>query len=1222
MKQKARVAPTTSPVALSSLTPDFDEDQHRTYVDHLKAALETPRIRNIALTGRYGAGKSSVLEKFQKEVGARSLFLSMSTLGPAAEGETRTSQIQKELVKQLLHHARPAALPQSRFKRIRRRNLPKAIGFSAVQVAIVLAILAVLGLVPNFSQSLEDAHWALRALASLGVWAGLTGALTWLKVAVHDRIISSISAAGTTVSLAETEDGSYFDKYLDEIIYFFETHSSLDVVVFEDLDRFNDPGIFEDLRELNTLLNNSQQMGARSIRFVYALRDSIFERLGFDSASVDGPAAAEAVRANRTKFFELVVPVVPFITHRTSRDLLDRLIKDSGAESISPELVDLTAKHLPDMRLLKNIRNEYVIFSQRLIGDQKGIEGLEPDSVFAMVAYKNVHLDDFEKLLLGQSNLDKVYRHSRDLINSAIAANRGRIRGIDDQTSYRSALAEKLSEVSETLDWRVDIFRQTHRNQPVDYYLVGDSKYDAVAPGRRDFWEDLSDPSRDLTVVLEPLPNTRAARAIIPRADLDRLFGESIGLGRWETSKVTQLTRERETLGKDIAALKVADFEQLLGAPTRSLTVAGESQPFRDLATNLLGPGLAVELMAEGYIDRNFALYASQYYGERVSTNAMNFVLQHANADEPDANYPLNNDDVVGVLLETNRSFLGETSSYNIALLDWLIEYEGLGVQPGALTVLDALVRSGVGAAEAEFLNAYLADGGHTDKVVQYISPRLPSVFALLTTRIELSAANRLALVDVALRGAEVDIDYDLDDDVVEYLRTSLTRLPVLHEPSSDAEAEAAVALLNRAGVEVEDISALDSTARRHVIEQAAYALSSTNLTAVTGSESIALDAVRAADEQVYRRCLDELPRYIEILQARQASPGPTADSRSIDDATRFADVVANLDDAEGVAADAIIKHSATGSRVDDLAAAPEFLRDPLVKHQRVAATLDNVATYINHVGEVNADLAELLKVSGISVPETGEDDPSGIADRKVSVAEKVLAASSVLDANARASLVASLYMGDYLEMTHVPAEHGPLLGLLIEGDVCPDTAQTFSHFDLADWPTLRGGILASDEFSTFLSPELVDRDCAARLLDDSAISEEVKRALLPRLQEFIHDDHGPALKAAAKTALALAYILPPDEVVRIGSHVQNPNLILKIVNAQAEHLTNDEALAVLATQGEPYDSLREAGAHLTFTRDSPHETVLDRFKSVGRITTRAYAKSMTKPARIEVIVK
>lgn len=80
--------------------------------------------------------------------------------------------------------------------------------------------------------------------------------------------------------------------------------------------------------------------------FIYAIKDSLFEQLGGDPETRDKKsdtsgngevdlaeakatsvdlALAAVERANRTKFFELVIPVVPFISHRSARDHLSPL---------------------------------------------------------------------------------------------------------------------------------------------------------------------------------------------------------------------------------------------------------------------------------------------------------------------------------------------------------------------------------------------------------------------------------------------------------------------------------------------------------------------------------------------------------------------------------------------------------------------------------------------------------------------------------------------------------------------------------------------------------------------------------------------------------------------------------------------------------------------------------------------------------------------------------
>ena len=69
--------------------------------------------------------------------------------------------------------------------------------------------------------------------------------------------------------------GKIFNKYLDEIVYFFQV-TKVKLVIIEDLDRFGTPNIFLKLRELNQLINESKIVG-RHITFIYAVKDDIFK---------------------------------------------------------------------------------------------------------------------------------------------------------------------------------------------------------------------------------------------------------------------------------------------------------------------------------------------------------------------------------------------------------------------------------------------------------------------------------------------------------------------------------------------------------------------------------------------------------------------------------------------------------------------------------------------------------------------------------------------------------------------------------------------------------------------------------------------------------------------------------------------------------------------------------------------------------------------------------
>ena len=93
--------------------------------------------------------------------------------------------------------------------------------------------------------------------------------------------------------------------------------------------------------------------------------------------------------------------MVPFLTHRSARDLLAAELKNSPQKP-SEALINLVggARALTDMRLIRNIRNEFEIYRASVLGD-KGLEGLTADRLFAIMVYKNTHLEDFEAIRLG-----------------------------------------------------------------------------------------------------------------------------------------------------------------------------------------------------------------------------------------------------------------------------------------------------------------------------------------------------------------------------------------------------------------------------------------------------------------------------------------------------------------------------------------------------------------------------------------------------------------------------------------------------------------------------------------------------------------------------------------------------------------------------------------------------------------------------------------------------
>lgn len=97
------------PWTLVPLTPEYLELEHSGYVKAINEALNNHKIRNIALSGNFGVGKSSILQKVAELRKDCVVVLSLSTLAPLRESNlddsvpkqaaTTTNRIQQEIVK-------------------------------------------------------------------------------------------------------------------------------------------------------------------------------------------------------------------------------------------------------------------------------------------------------------------------------------------------------------------------------------------------------------------------------------------------------------------------------------------------------------------------------------------------------------------------------------------------------------------------------------------------------------------------------------------------------------------------------------------------------------------------------------------------------------------------------------------------------------------------------------------------------------------------------------------------------------------------------------------------------------------------------------------------------------------------------------------------------------------------------------------------------------------
>lgn len=405
-------------IGYSSLSPIDDGDENGHYSRALLWALKNRKkedIKNIALTGSYGSGKSSILKTFQKNYKGNDLkFLNISLATfkeekPEFDEKGKEIKVDKSgllrlietsILEQIFYHEEDSKIPDSRFKKIKSYSVKKLILISILYFLFLLAICN--SFYPNFIQKvfkdIAISHEVSDIIHYSGVIVIVFGIFFIILKSV--RIISAVTINKLKIQNAEIGVGENMNKsilnhHIDEILYFFSIRP-YNVVIIEDLDRFRETEIFTKLREVNLLLNNSEKTKSKEIVFVYAVRDDMF------------------TDKERTKFFDFIIPVIPVINSSNSSEILLKKKKQFQYD-LTDNLIEDVSLFIDDMRLLHNISNEFYLYSKKLN------ENLNQDKLFAIITYKNIYPNDFMELNYNKGDLYTIFNSKEIFIKNSIS---------------------------------------------------------------------------------------------------------------------------------------------------------------------------------------------------------------------------------------------------------------------------------------------------------------------------------------------------------------------------------------------------------------------------------------------------------------------------------------------------------------------------------------------------------------------------------------------------------------------------------------------------------------------------------------------------------------------------------------------------------------------------------------------------------------------------------
>ncbi|WP_227554035.1 YobI family P-loop NTPase [Acinetobacter haemolyticus] len=662
-----------------SLTPITNADKDNAYSDMLKFALSQNKTNNIAVTGPYGSGKSSVLQTFQKQNPQwKYLNISLATFKDQLEiegannKEIETEAIEKSILQQLFYSVDQKTLPRSRLKRIvtvKNRKILLNTVFILSWILLTLIVffpkniyLDKLGIPLIQETPIKETFPILFLLCCIvGLFTGIKyiEKLKELKLKFQD----------TEITLNNEKSESILNKHLDEILYFFEI-TKFDIIIIEDLDRFENSEIFIRLRELNTLINNSKQVN-RPIVFLYAIRDNMFKD------------------KDRSKFFDFIIPIIPVINPTNAYDLIrENYINKESDSQLHDEIEDVflhqVSLYFDDMRLVTNIFNEFKLYVKKLNNPN-----LNKNKLLALIIYKNYYPAEFANLHSNKGEIYEIFTiKKKNIITSQLEKIMQEINILEGKIKeselelfknikdlrklYIHEILKKfpqittisnryysLNSISYLIKLKVGDLYLDHEN------LISDENFEIIKNANNIQWiVELQNNVQHTNIEIK---NEQETNFIFK--NIEKIVNNTLSYNERETRIKNNETSNREKILERKQNLLNKQNNLKLNTLKELLTM-DISEEFFESKNH---PSLLQFLIREGYIDEYYPDYISLFIDSVINITERDYAQRVINHINSEFDLALTNVEKILEKYLTPRQFL-HTSILNFSLVDFILE--------------------------------------------------------------------------------------------------------------------------------------------------------------------------------------------------------------------------------------------------------------------------------------------------------------------------------------------------------------------------------------------------------------------------------------------------------------------------------------------------------------------------------------------------------------------
>lgn len=636
-------------------------DNNDIYYNRFRTALDK-KCRLIAFTGRYGIGKTSIINAIINKLGSDYRYIKIS-LGnykhmadDSADGSEDLpesvnfdiNEIETKILQQIIYTTNESELPMSRFKRIKY--------VSKVRKGILAFVsLLIMGLIFVYCNSFYDFLLGKmydsinnifnNALVSnifkysllMGIFFIIWRFMIFITIKLN---VLTFKYKNLEITISKDDGKSVFNKYLDEIVYFFK-QTKTRILVIEDLDRYGNSSleIFKKLKELNYLLNSNKTIkNYGGVTFIYALRDDLFKN-----------------NEDRVKFFDTIIPVVSKFSAQNSREYIMELYKEFKEKykeiTIDEKLLRIISYYINDRRLLLNIFMEFKTYIDVL----KENQAINSTELFAVICYKNINPSDYEKRLSYKGDLYNIFSNKDKFINilnnELISKNKNINDEIDEMKKF-----QRLNLVDIKKAFILDVLKMNRTQTDINNIkvMLNDREYS---------YENFMNKDVDYQQMNNSKIRLKLWNSFLNiNIELLEEFKEKIKCNGYDFNS------KREEIEKNIALIELNEsksLEEILNDDALFDSIDD------DKLKNLFKNKLLISLTKNGFIKENYEKNISFFKNGDLTSEDFKFLISIDTNDKLEFDYKINN--VAEVAKQIDSKSFEKECILNNYICDYLI---------------------------------------------------------------------------------------------------------------------------------------------------------------------------------------------------------------------------------------------------------------------------------------------------------------------------------------------------------------------------------------------------------------------------------------------------------------------------------------------------------------------------------------------------------------------